>query len=256
MSYHYDFGLDYWPYGSFGNDRITAGEDGSVAFTGFGRDTVQVRADDVTVDLGFGKDVVRTFGDDAVVNGGFGRDRLMGGDGTDSLWGNFGDDVIRTGKGADYALGNQGNDLTDTGEGLGIHFGGDGDDTFFIGQEIVGNNAQDTVIALDFGNGHDRLDIAAEILADIASIEEGEVDLVPVLAAFEAEGLGVAEVGQRLSQTFLGEQAFREVARFLDQFPPNEQGQVLVDATTVTTKEGDTIIALGVTQDQLLAAVA
>jgi hypothetical protein len=255
MSYHYDFGLDYWPYGSFGNDRITAGEDGSVAFTGFGRDTVQVRADDVTVDLGFGRDVVRTYGDDAVVNGGFGRDLLLGGDGTDSLWGNFGNDVIRTGKGADYALGNQGNDLTDTGEGLGIHFGGAGADTFFIGQEIVGNNAQDTVIALDFGSGHDQLDIASEILSNIASLEEGKVDLVPVLAAFEAEGLGVPEVGQRLSQTFLGEQAFREVASLLAQFPLNEQGQVLVDATTVTTNEGDTIIALGVTQDQLLTAI-
>jgi hypothetical protein len=63
-------------------------------------------------------------------------------------------------------------------------------------------------------------------------------------------------VGQRLSETFLGDQAFREVASLLAQFAPNEQGQVLVDATTVTTKEGDTIIALGVTEDQLLAAVA
>jgi hypothetical protein len=255
MSYHYDFGLDHWAFGAFGNDRVTVDEDGSVVFTGFGRDTVRVRADDVTVDLGFGRDTVRTYGDDAVVNGGFGRDHLVGGDGTDSLWGNFGDDVIRTGKGADYALGNGGDDLTDTGEGLGIHFGGSGNDTFFIGREIVGNNAQDTVIALDFGNGHDRLDIAPEILANVASINEGAVDLVPVLAAFAAEGLGVPEVGQRLSQTFLGEQAFHEVASFLEQFPPNEQGHVLVDATTITTKEGDTIIALGVTQEQLLAAI-
>ena len=78
MSYHYDFGLDYRPFGSFGNDKITVDEDGSVVFTGFGRDTVRVRADDVTVDLGFGRDVGRTYGDDAVVNGGFGRDRLLG----------------------------------------------------------------------------------------------------------------------------------------------------------------------------------
>ena len=113
--------------------------------------------------------------------------------------------MIRTGKGADYALGNQGNDLTDTGEGLGIHFGGAGADTFFIGQEIVGNNAQDTVIALDFGNGHDRLDIAPEILSNIASIEEGKVDLVPVLAAFDAGGARRSRGGQRLSQTFLGD---------------------------------------------------
>lgn len=256
MSYHYDFAFDYWPFGSFGNDGVTVDQDSSVVFTGFGRDTVEIRADDVTVDLGFGRDVVRTFGDDAVANGGFGRDYLLGGDGTDSMWGNFGDDVIRTGKGADYALGNQGDDLTDTGEGLGIHFGGAGDDTFFIGKEIVGNEAQDTVIALDFGNGQDRLDIAPEILANIAGIEEGQVDLVPVLAAFEAEGLGVPEVGQRLSQTFLGDLAFNEVASLLAQFPTNEQGQVLVDATTVTTNEGDTIIALGVSQDQLLAAVS
>ncbi len=256
MSYHYDLGLDYWPFGSFGNDRLTVDEDGSVVFTGFGRDTVQVRADDVTVDLGFGRDTVRAYGDNTVVNGGFGRDLLLGGDGTDSLWGNFGDDVIRTGKGADYALGNWGDDLTDTGEGLGIHFGGTGSDTFFIGREIVGNHAQDTVIALDFGNGQDKLDIAPEILANIASVKEGQVDLVPVLAAFAADGLGVSEVGQRLSQTFLGDQAFDEVARFLEQFPPNEQGQILAGATTVTTTEGDTIIALGVTKDQLLAAVA
>ena len=79
---------------------------------------------------------------------------------------------------------------------------------------------------------------------------------MPVLAAFEAEGLGVPEVGARLSQTFGGAQAFGEVAAFLAQFHPNAQGQILVDATTVTTNEGDTIIALGVTPDQLLAAVA
>ncbi|UVF21612.1 calcium-binding protein [Microvirga terrae] len=229
MFYHYDLGLDPWAFGSFGNDRVTIDEDGSVVFTGFGRDTVRVRADEVTVDLGFGRDVVRTYGDDIVVNGRFGRDRLLGGDGADSLWGNFREDVIRTGKGADYALGNQGNDLTDTGESLGIHFGGAGNDTFFIGQEIVGNGARDTVIALDFGNGRDRLDIAPEILANVARVEEGKVDLVPVLAAFEAEGLGVPEVGQRLSQTFLGDLAFREVARFLEQFPPNEQGLTALD---------------------------
>lgn len=255
MSYYDDFGLDYSLYGSFGNDKVTVNDDGSVVYAGFGRDTVRVRADDVTVDLGFGRDIVRTYGDDTVVNGGFGRDSLLGGDGTDSLWGNFGNDLIRTGKGADYALGNHGNDLTDTGEGLGLHFGGAGNDTFFIGREIVGNNVQDTVIALDFGNGHDKLDIAPEILANVASIEEGQVDLVPVLAAFEAEGLGVPEVGQRLSQTFLGDLAFREVASFLEQFPPNDQGEILVEATTVTTNQGDTIIALGVTQDQLLAAI-
>ncbi|WP_114948297.1 calcium-binding protein [Microvirga calopogonii] len=256
MPFYDDFGLGCWLYGNFGNDRVTVDEDGSLVSTGFGRDRVRVEADDVTVDLGFGNDRVRTFGDDTVVNGGLGHDKLLGGDGADSLWGNFGNDVIRTGKGADYALGNWGNDLTDTGEGLGIHFGGAGDDTFFISREIVGNNAQDTVIALDFGNGHDRLDIAPEILADIANINEGPVDLVPVLAAFEAEGLGVPEVGERLSQTFLGDLAFREVASFLEQFTSNEQGQILVDATTVTTNEGDTIIALGVTKDQLLAAVA
>jgi hypothetical protein len=90
----------------------------------------------------------------------------------------------------------------------------------------------------------------------MSQASRGQVDLVPVLAAFEAEGLGVPEIGQRLSQTFLGDLAFREVASFLAQFPANEQGQILVDATTVTTNEGDTIIALGVTEDQLLAAVA
>ncbi len=51
MSYHDDFGLGCWLYGSFGNDRVTVDADGSVVFTGFGRDTVWVRADDVTVDL-------------------------------------------------------------------------------------------------------------------------------------------------------------------------------------------------------------
>ena len=60
MSYHDDFGWDYWPFGSFGNDRVTVDADGSVVFTGFGRDTVRVRADDVTVDLGLGRDVART----------------------------------------------------------------------------------------------------------------------------------------------------------------------------------------------------
>ena len=37
------------------------------------------------------------------------------------------------------------------------------------------------------------------------------------------------------------------------QFLPNEQGEALVGATTVTS--GDTILALGMTQDQLLASI-
>ncbi len=244
------------PFEPAQNDLITVGQKSSLVFAGAGNDVVLVKADDVTVDAGRDNDVVQTFADDAVVNGGRGNDVLRGGDGNDSLWGNVGNDVIQTGKGSDYALGGQGNDFTDTGEGLGIHFGGAGNDVFFIGREIVGNGAKDTVIALDFGNGADRLSVAPEILASIATLEEGKVDLVPVLAAFEAEGLGVAEVGQRLGLTTDGAAAFDEVASFLARFQPNEQGQILVDATTVTTTEGDQIIALGVTPDQVLAAVA
>lgn len=242
--------------GGLGNDTITITKANKLVFAGFGNDHVNVRANNVTVDAGFGNDTVRTFKDDAVVNGGFGNDKLIGGKGNDSLWGNNGNDVIRTGKGSDYALGGRGNDLTDTGEGLGIHFGGKGNDTFFIGKEIVGNGAKDTVIALDFGNGNDKLDVAPEILAKVATVSDSKVNLVPVLAAFDAEGLGVAEVGQRLAKTFLGAQAFAEVSSFLGQFQPDAQGKILVDSAMVTTTEGDRIIALGVTSEQVLAAVA
>jgi hypothetical protein len=241
---------------NFGNDVIRVTEDETFVFAGCGRDKVIIRGDDNTVDLGFGQDTVQGFGDNTVVNGGSGGDRLIGRTGDDSFWGNFGNDVIRTGKGSDYALGGFGNDLTDTGEGLGIHFGGAGADTFVIGREIVGNGAADTVIALDFGNGNDSLRIAPEILDNVASVEGGPVDLVPVLQAFDEAGLGVEEVGRRLADTFDGRRAFREVESFLDRFEANNEGQILVDATTVTTNEGDVIIALGITPEQLTAALA
>jgi hypothetical protein len=240
----------------FGNDNVTILGAGAKVDLGFGNDSATVLANDATLDLGFGNDRIVSRGDDVVVNGGFGTDTLIGGAGDESFWGGAGNDTIRMGGGSDYALGGRGNDLTDTGEGLGIHFGGAGNDTFFIGKEIVGNNATDTVIALDFGNGRDKLDIAPEILVKIATITEGKVDLVPVLAAYEAAGLGVPEVGQRLQNTLGGPEVFGEVASLLAQFQPNAQGQVLVDATTVTTTEGDVVIALGITQSQLLAAVA
>lgn len=243
-------------YDFFGNDRFTISGNNNLFLDYFGNDRIDVRGNGNTVDAGFGNDVVRTFGNNSVVNGGGGNDRLVGGHGNDSLWGGAGNDVIRTGAGDDYALGGAGNDVTDTGSGLGIHFGGAGNDTFVIGADIVGNGQADTVIALDFGNGSDRLQVAPEILSDIASITQGQVDLAPVLAAYAAEGLGVGDVGARLAQTFSGAEIFGEVADFLSRFTPNASGQILADATTVTTNGGDTIIALGVTQDQLLAAVA
>jgi RTX calcium-binding nonapeptide repeat (4 copies) len=242
---------------SFGNrDFVLAINDDKLISTRGGNDFITTLGDNNTVDAGAGNDKVIALGDDNVVFGGAGKDYLRGGAEDDSLWGGAGNDTIRTNGGNDYALGGKGNDFTDTGTGLGIHFGGAGNDTFSIGKEIVGNHAKDVVIALDFGNGADRLDVAPEILAKVASAVGGPVDLVPVLAAFEASGLGVAEVGQRLGLTSGGSAAFNEVATFLAQFQPNEQGQILVDATTVTTTEGDVIIALGVAPDDLLAAVA
>lgn len=225
---------------------------------GGGNDYVVTNARGATIDLGTGNDFGISFGTDTVIDGGAGDDQLFGSSGetVDSLWGNVGDDIIRAGGGSDYALGGQGNDLTDTGEGLGIHFGGAGNDTFFIGREIVHNGKSDTVIALDFGNGNDRLAIAPEILARVASVEGGQVDLAPVLAQFAAEGLSVEEVGVRLTRTDLGAEAFSDVAAFLANFSPDAQGCVLTEGTTVTTLDGDVIIALGVTPDQLLAAVA
>ncbi len=249
------FGSDVFR-SSFGDrDTVRVNGDDRTIFTREGSDNITVLGDNNTIDAGSGRDGVFVFGDDNVVFGGAGADLLIGGAGTDSLWGGDGNDEIRTNNGADYALGGRGDDLTDTGNGLGIHFGGEGADTFFIGKEIVGNGQKDTVIALDFGNGADRLSIAPEILANIASVTGGKIDLAPVLAAFEAEGLGVAEVGQRLGLTDGGSAAFGEVAAFLAQFPANADGQILVDGTTVTSTEGDVIIALGVTPDQLLAAV-
>lgn len=241
---------------SFGDRQIVrVNGDNELVFTHGGVDNITVIGDENTIDAGSGNDLIFTRGNNTVVFGGAGSDGLSGSVGNDSLWGGDGNDIIVTGGGNDYALGGRGNDLTDTGTGLGIHFGGAGSDTFRIGKEIVGNGEKDVVIALDFGNGADKLQIAPEILANIASVKGGAIDLAPVLAQFASEGLGVAEVGQRLGLTDGGSAAFGEVAAFLAQFPPNAQGQILVDGTTVTSTEGDVIIALGVTPDQLLAAV-
>ncbi len=238
-----------------GNDFATVFGNNQLVFTRGGDDFVAVIGNNGTIDTGTGNDTVVTLGNNTVVFGGEGNDTLRGGPGNDSLWGGNGNDIIITGAGDDYALGGKGDDLTDTGTGLGIHFGGAGNDTFRIGAEIVGNGQKDTIIALDFGNGNDKLQIAPEILAHVASVKGGPIDLAPVLAQFAAEGLGVAEVGRRLGLTEGGSAAFQEVATFLAQFHPNAQGQILVDGTTVTTTEGDQIIALGVTPDQLLKAI-
>ncbi|MDE0512862.1 MAG: pre-peptidase C-terminal domain-containing protein [Gammaproteobacteria bacterium] len=94
-------------------------------------------------------------GDDALYGGpGGGDDLLMGGPGDDRLYGGIGNDTLEGGPGDDQLRGGPDDDMLD---------GGEGDDVFFIA--AAGN---DTV--LDFGNGEDRIDLAA--FREIQSVED------------------------------------------------------------------------------------
>ncbi|CAA9288879.1 MAG: hypothetical protein AVDCRST_MAG27-4520 [uncultured Craurococcus sp.] len=67
--------------------------------------------------------------------------------------------------------------------------------SFFNGRKIASNHAVGIVIALDFGRHNDRLAVAPEVLARVAAVEGGQVDLAPILARCAAEGLSVEEAG-------------------------------------------------------------
>ena len=98
-------------------------------------------------------------GDDTLYGGpGGGDDLLMGGAGDDRIYGGIGNDTLEGGPGNDQLRGGLDDDTLD---------GGGGDDVFIIATE--GGN--DTI--LDFGNGEDRIDLAA--FTDIQSLEDLDI---------------------------------------------------------------------------------
>ena len=98
-------------------------------------------------------------GDDVLYGGpGGGDDLLMGGPGDDRIYGGIGNDTLQGGPGDDRLRGGPDDDMLD---------GGEDDDVFFFA--AAGGN--DTI--LDFGNGEDRIDLAA--FSEIQSLEDLDI---------------------------------------------------------------------------------
>lgn len=112
--------------------------------------------------------------------GGAGDDILFGQGGNDELHGGQGDDILYGGTGSDTLYGDEGDDILVGGEGNDVLSGGAGDDIFSWTSgdegEVGDGRAVDTI--MDFGNGHDRIDLA-ELLqgADSESSLEGYLHL-------------------------------------------------------------------------------
>lgn len=119
----------------------------TVEYVNSAGDTIEVEVPDI-------EDLVGSAYDDILV-GAHGPNRLGGYHGDDELYGREGDDWLDGGPGADRLWGGPDDDM--------LH-GGEGDDGFVIAA-AAGN---DTV--LDFGDGADRIDLAA--FAEIQSLED------------------------------------------------------------------------------------
>jgi hypothetical protein len=132
-----------------------------------------------------GADEIRGTDVDDLLRGGAGADSLWGIGGADSLVGGAGDDSLDAGDGADHLLGGRGNDAMT---------GGAGDDVFILRHATDG---ADTII--DWGNGHDRLNVAG-VLAETGL---GASDVV--LDGTSVPGSTVLRIGDTgVSVTLLG----------------------------------------------------
>ena len=101
------------------------------------------------------------FGD--TLSGDAGNDTLQGEGGRDRLLGQSGNDVLTGGAGGDFLFGGAGRDHLDGGAGPDRMTGGGGGDTFVFAP--LGGTDRIT----DFGNGNDRIDLAAYGFASVAA---------------------------------------------------------------------------------------
>ena len=145
-------------YGGPGDDALEGGPGGDLLRGGPGSDRLSG---------GPGDDQLRGGPDSDSLDGGEGDDVLYGREGADTLEGGPGGDLLRGGPGSDLLSGGPGADRLRGGPGNDSLHGGEGDDTFFVTR----GSGDDTI--LDFGNGEDRINLAA--FADLRSL--GDLDL-------------------------------------------------------------------------------
>jgi Ca2+-binding RTX toxin-like protein len=135
-----------------GDDRVTAGCNGSTIDLGPGDDDADVSprvilgAGTQSIVGGDGDDRITGVGDADTFKGGAGRDFIRGGAGNDSLDGGDGNDVVEGEAGLDTLIGGAGRDTLDGGPGTDSITGGDGIDTATY-EERAGN--QPVSLSLD-----------------------------------------------------------------------------------------------------------
>lgn len=207
----------------FGNDRITANDNGNVVMAGGGADLVQggashdhlygagsraINGDGVdTINGGGGNDYIQgNAGEDRLdggvgsdrIQGGQGNDEIVGGAGNDSINGNLGDDRIDGGANNDSLRGGQGNDRLTGGTGNDTLLGDLGADT------LVGGGDADRFV---FATGSSRysadglFDTIADFTdgADRIALGFGIPSRVIQIAAANSLGEAVTQVQQVLT---------------------------------------------------------
>ena len=142
-------------YGGSGDDTLEGGPGADLLRGGPGSDRLSG---------GPGDDQLRGGPNSDSLDGGEGDDVLYGREGADTLEGGPGSDLLRGGPGSDLLSGGPGADLLRGGPDSDSLDGGEGDDTFFVTR----GSGDDTI--LDFGNGEDRIHLAA--FADLRSLED------------------------------------------------------------------------------------
>ena len=111
------------------------------------------------------------------------------------------------------------------------------------------------MLAVDFNPHEDRLEIGAGVLANVATVEDVTLDLVPILGQVAATDLFGPELKAKRDLVEDGGAIERDLGFLLD-LQPDAEGRILAEATVVTLQEGDQITVIGVSSSELLSLIA
>ncbi|MBU0642525.1 MAG: Hint domain-containing protein [Alphaproteobacteria bacterium] len=223
--------------GGTGNDTFIGGAGSDSMSGGSGQDTVDYSASSagVSVNLANG-----TFsGGDATGDSGSGIDGIIGSDFDDTLigfdgqstdgvdsytnvfYGGAGDDYLDGAGGDDELYGGTGNDTIIGGAGADLIDGGDGDDTIYAGggDTITGGEGNDTIII------------------DPSQLDGNAINIV-------GSETGDSDTGDVLDLSLLGSN-FVHGSIVYDEADPESGSLTLVDGTTITFSNIETVICFG-----------
>lgn len=234
-------------FGRGGDDLLKGGGGDDSVVGGTGRDRVLG---------GAGHDSLWGNGDDDVLRGGGGQDTLVGGDGddalsggadADSMFGRHGGDILRGGRGHDYMSGGGGRDVLDGGRRADYLIGGRGDDHIDggAGDDELGGDDGDDVLSggdgddwLNGGGGDDRIDGGT---GDDRLVGGAGADVFAFATGAGADTVADFEPG-------IDSLAFRQADDLSDLALQDSDGGLRI------TVGGDSVLIVGVTAEQILAA--